>query len=58
MYSQLLRLKKVCFLEKDFEGKLSEMKSCFLKRGYPRQINQCKQKKVSFQDSKRKNERN
>ena len=35
IYSQTLRLKRLSSLEKDFKEKLSEMKSWFLKRGYP-----------------------
>ena len=35
IYSQTLRLKRLCSLEKNFKEKLSEMKSWFLKRWYP-----------------------
>ena len=49
IYTRILRLR---FLEKDFEGKPSEMKSWFLKTDYPKQIVDCKMKKVNFRNSK------
>ena len=58
IYSQTLRLKSLCSLEKDFKEKLSEMKSWFLKRGYPEQIINCEMKKVNFRKNKSKIEIN
>ena len=54
MYSQILRLKKLCSLERDFTEKLSEMKLCFLKRGYAEQIIDYKMGKVNFCEKKKK----
>ena len=51
IYSQTLRTIRLPSLEKD---KLSEMKSCFLKRGYPEQIIDCEMKKVNFRENKKK----
>ena len=35
MYSQALRVKRVCFEEEDFEQHILEMRSWFQKRAYP-----------------------
>ena len=58
IYSQTLRLKRLCSLEKDFKEKLSEMKSWFLKREYPEQIIDCEMEKVKFRKNKSKSEIN
>ena len=54
IYSQTLRLKRLCSLEKDFKEKLSEMKSWFLKRGYPELIIECKMERLTFAKKKQK----
>ena len=54
IYSQTLRLKRLCSLEKDFKEKLSEMKSWFLKRGYPERIIDYEIEKVNFRENKKK----
>ena len=54
IYSQTLRLKRLCSLEKDFKEKLSEMKSWFLNRGYPEQIIDYEMEKVNFRENKKK----
>ena len=51
IYSQTLRLERFCSLEKE---KLSEMKSWFLKRGYPEEIIDCEMGKVNFRENKKK----
>ena len=52
VYSQTLRLKRLCSLERDFKEKLSERKSWLLKRGYPEQI--IEMEKVNFRENKKK----
>ena len=54
IYSQTLRLKRLCYLEKDFKEKLLEMKSWFLKRGYPEEIIDYEIEKVNFRQNKKK----
>ena len=55
IYSQILRLKRFCSLEKDFKEKLSEMKSWFLKRVYSeRIIDYDEMEKVNFRENKKK----
>ena len=44
----------MCSLEKDFKEKLSEMKSWFLKRGYPERIIDYEMEKVNFRENKKK----
>ena len=58
IYSETLRLKRLCSLEKYFKERLSRMKSCFLKRGYPEQIIDCKMKKVNLDNNEKKSETN
>ena len=50
IHSQTLRLKRLCSLEKEFKENASEIKSLFLKRGYPEQIVNCKMKKVDLRE--------
>ena len=38
VYSQTLRLRRICSFETDFLKRKNEMKSWFLKRGYPESI--------------------
>ena len=54
IYSQMLRLKRLCSLDKDFKEQLSEIKSWFLKRGYPEQIIECEMEKVKFRENRKK----
>ena len=54
IYSQTLRLKRLCSLERDFKEKLSEMKSWFLKRGNPERIIDYEMEKVNFRENKKK----
>ena len=54
IYSQTLRLKRLCSLEKEFKEKLSEMKSWFLKRGYLERIIDYEIEKVNFHENKKK----
>ena len=38
MYSQALRLNRVCSSEKDFKGHVDRMKECFLAKDYPENV--------------------
>ena len=44
----------MCSLEKDFKEKLSELKSWFLKRGYPERIIDYEMEKVNFRENEKK----
>ena len=48
VYSQTLRLNRVCSVEADFVLRKKEMKSWFLKRGYPENIINREMEKVKF----------
>ena len=48
VYSQTLRLNRICSVEADFVRDKKEMKSWFLKRGYPENITNGEIKKVKF----------
>ena len=48
VYSQTLRLNRVCSVEADFVRRKKEMKSWFLKRGYPENIINREMEKVKF----------
>ena len=48
VYSQALRLNRVCSVEADFVRRQKEMKSWFLKRGYPENIINREMEKVKF----------
>ena len=48
VYSQTLRLNRICSVEADFVRHKKEMKSWFLKRGYPENINNRDMEKVKF----------
>ena len=54
IYSQTLRIKRLCSLEKYFKEKLLEMNSWFFKRKYPEQINNFETEKVKFREKKEK----
>ena len=51
LYSQTLRLSWICSLETDFLERTNEMKSWFLKRGYPERLIDREMKKVKFNHS-------
>ena len=48
MYSQTLRFRRICSFETDFVKRKNEMKSWFLKRGYPERLIDNEIKKVKF----------
>ena len=48
VYSQTLRVARVCSHEADFRKHTTEMKSWFLKRGYPNNVIEKEMKKVKF----------
>ena len=48
VYSQTLRVSRICSHEADFKKHTEEMKSWFLKRGYPNNVIQKEKKKVKF----------
>ena len=48
VYSQTLRVARVCSHETDFRKHTTEMKSWFLKRGYPNNVIEKEMKKVKF----------
>ena len=59
VYSQGLRVKRICFEKEDFLKHMREMKLWFLKRGYHEEIIYQELGKVEFSDStQRTNERN
>ena len=51
VYSQTLRLRWICSFETDFLKRKNEMKSWFLKRGYPERLIDKEMKKVKFNHS-------
>ena len=48
VYSQALRLSRICSEEKDFEKHICEMKSWFSQRGYPQKLIETETSKVKF----------
>ena len=48
VYSQALRLSRICSEEKDFKKHICEMKSWFLQRGYPQKLIETETRKVRF----------
>ena len=48
VYSQILRVSTVCYHETDFRKHTKEMKSWFLKRGYPNDVIQKEMKEVKI----------
>ena len=48
MYGQTLRLRRICYFETDFVKRKNEMKSWFLRRGYPEKLFNREIKKVKF----------
>ena len=48
VYSQTLRLRRMCSIKTDFLKSKNEMKSWFLKRGYPERLTDKEIKKVKF----------
>ena len=58
VYSQALRIKRVCSQESDFNEHSLNLRSWFLKRGYPEKIINTEMSKVKFNvDNKRSNNR-
>ena len=51
VYSQTLRFRRICSFETDFLKRKNEMKSWFLKRGYPERLIDKEIKKVKFKHS-------
>ena len=54
MYSQGLRVKRICSENEDFLRHIREMKLWFLKRGYPENIVDQELGKVDFSESSRR----
>ena len=48
VYSQALRLSRICSEEKDFKKPIAEMKSWFSQRGYPQKLIETETSKVKF----------
>ena len=48
VYSQALRLSRICSEEKDFKKHIGEMKSWFSQRGYPQNFIETETSKVIF----------
>ena len=48
VFSQTLRISRLCFDENDFKNYRSQMKSWFLKRGYPEKLIENEMGKVKF----------
>ena len=48
VFSQALRISRICSCESDFVRHLGNMKSWFLERGYPSDLVESKAKKVKF----------
>ena len=48
VYSQALRLSRICSEEKDFKKHIGEMKSWFSQRGYPQKLIETETSKVKF----------
>ena len=48
VYSQALRLSRICSEEKDFEKHIAEMKSWFSQRGYPQKLIETETSKCKF----------
>ena len=48
VYSHIVRLHKICSQVADFRKNTMEMKSCFVKRGYPNDVIQKEMKKAKF----------
>ena len=54
MYSQGLRVKRICFEKEDFLKHMREMKLYFLKRGYPENIVDQELGKIESSESSRR----
>ena len=52
VYSQALRLSRICSEEKDFKKHIAEMKSWFSQRGYPQKLIETETSKVKFSSRK------
>ena len=48
LYSQAPRVSRICSRERDFRKHISEMKTCFLRRGYPKNLVESEIEKVKF----------
>ena len=57
VYSQTLRVNRLCSLEKDFNYHKLNMKEWFIKRGYPESIIDEKMKKVPFSEQGQKSKK-
>ena len=57
VYSQTLRVNRLCSLEKDFNYHKLNMKEWFIKRGYPESIIDKKMKKVRFSEQGQKSKK-
>ena len=53
MYGQALRVKRICFEEKDFEKHVYEIRSWFQKRYYPNKVLDEELVKVSFSNQEK-----
>ena len=54
VYSQTLRISKICSLEKDFQNHSSQLRHWFFQRGYPEKIVDTEMKKVKFSNNRKK----
>ena len=50
VYSQALRIKRLCSQESDFNEHSLNLRSCFLKQGYPDKIINTEMSKVKFKE--------
>ena len=55
VFSQALRISRICSCESDFVRHLGNMKSWFLERGYPSDLVESETKKVKFTNVNNKN---
>ena len=55
IYSQTLRVKRLCSLEKNFKTNCTNLKSWFLKRAYPEKVIDEQMSKVTFANDNKKN---
>ena len=57
VYSQTLRINRLCSLEDDFNYHKNNMKTWFKKRGYPESVIENEMKKVKFSNERRQSKR-
>ena len=48
VFSQTLRISRLCSEENDFKNNISQMKSCFFKRKYPEKLTEIEMRKMKF----------